>query len=66
MAPSLANAAHWKAMHMAWLRYIAADDRPPPVARTVAQRLEACGYPAGSRAYGQAQVHFYKTRFWLC
>jgi uncharacterized protein YkwD len=57
---SLGAAAHWKAMHMAWLRYVAADDRTPPVNRTVGQRLEACGYPATS-GYGQATMHAYTS-----
>ncbi len=41
------SAAVWKARHMARYLYMAHDDPGPPVARTTAQRLEACGVTAG-------------------
>jgi uncharacterized protein YkwD len=45
VSPTLTAAATWKARHMAALGYFDHDDPAPPVARTVAQRLGACGYP---------------------
>jgi len=51
------NAAVWKARHMARYLYMAHDDPAPPVTRTSAQRMEACGVTAGwgeNIAYGYA------------
>jgi len=46
---SLTRAAVWKARHMARYVYLAHDDPAPPVARSVPERVAACGYthPAG-------------------
>jgi uncharacterized protein YkwD len=55
-AGSLTAAATWKARHMAFYGYMGHDDPAPPVARSVASRLAACGYTAGwgeNIAYGQ-------------
>ncbi len=45
VSPSLTRAAVWKATHMARYRYMRHDDPAPPVKRSVADRLAACGYP---------------------
>jgi uncharacterized protein YkwD len=44
----LTAAAEWKARHMANYGYLAHHDPAPPVARSAAERLAACGYGAGS------------------
>ena len=44
---SLASSADWKARHMAHYGYMQHSDPAPPVARSVGQRLEACGYTSG-------------------
>ena len=44
VSPSLTAAAVWKARHMAMYQYLSHDDPAPPVARTTADRLAACGY----------------------
>ena len=44
VSPTLSAAAVWKARHMAMYGYMAHDDPAPPVARTTADRLAACGY----------------------
>ena len=41
---TLTDAAVWKARHMAWQHYLAHDDPAPPISRTWAERLAACGY----------------------
>src|SRR4051794_15348570 len=46
-SPTLAAAATWKARHMAKYGYMTHDDPAPPVARTPAERLAACGYVGG-------------------
>ncbi len=51
------SAAVWKARHMARYLYMTHDDPAPPLARTTAQRVEACGVTAGwgeNIAYGYA------------
>ena len=51
------SSAVWKARHMARYLYMSHDDPAPPVARTTAQRMEACGVTAGwgeNIAYGYA------------
>jgi uncharacterized protein YkwD len=58
---SLGAAAHWKAMHMAWRRYSSQDDPQPPVNRTLAQRLEACGYAAAPGTFAQVITYHYTT-----
>ena len=44
VSPSLSASAVWKARHMATYSYMAHDDPAPPVARTAADRITACGY----------------------
>jgi uncharacterized protein YkwD len=53
VASSLSASAGWKSLHMAGYNYMTHDDPAPPVARTVAQRLDACGYPSGQAAWGE-------------
>jgi uncharacterized protein YkwD len=43
-SPTLTASALWKARHMAKYGYFGHDDPAPPVARTVFQRIAACGY----------------------
>jgi uncharacterized protein YkwD len=45
VSPALSAGAVWKARHMATYRYIGHDDPAPPVQRTPAERVQACGYP---------------------
>lgn len=56
-SPTLTAAAVWKARHMARYGYMSHNDPAPPVARSVADRLVACGYTSGgwgeNIAYGQ-------------
>jgi uncharacterized protein YkwD len=56
-SPTLTAAAVWKARHMARYGYMSHNDPAPPVARSVADRLAACGYTSGgwgeNIAYGQ-------------
>ena len=47
VSPSLSASAVWKARHMATYSYMAHDDPAPPVARTAADRIAACGYQGG-------------------
>jgi hypothetical protein len=57
-SPTLEASAVWKALHMAAYAYMSHDDPAPPVARTAAQRIAACGYAGGgwgeNIAYGYA------------
>jgi uncharacterized protein YkwD/chitodextrinase len=55
----LTASAEWKSLHMAANNYLAHDDPAPPVARTVAQRLEACGLPALSAGWGENIAYGY-------
>jgi uncharacterized protein YkwD len=48
---SLERAAEWKSLHMGHYRYMQHSDPAPPLARSVGDRLAACGY-AGS-GYGE-------------
>ena len=41
---TLTRAARWKALHMARYTYMAHDDPAPPVARSAASRIAACGF----------------------
>lgn len=54
---TLTAAAVWKARHMAYYGYLSHNDPAPPVARSVGDRLAACGYTSGgwgeNIAYGQ-------------
>src|SRR5919197_835894 len=60
-SPTLTNAAHWKSLHMAYYLYMTHDDPAPPVARTVSDRLAACGYPIGSVSWGENIAYGYST-----
>ena len=44
---------------MAAYNYLAHDDPAPPVARTVGQRLEACGYPVTAAGWGENIAYGY-------
>ena len=44
VSPTLSASAVWKARHMATYGYMGHDDPAPPVARTAADRIAACGY----------------------
>ena len=44
VSPTLTASAVWKARHMATYGYMGHDDPAPPVARTAADRIAACGY----------------------
>jgi uncharacterized protein YkwD len=57
-SPTLAAAAAWKARHMAKYGYMTHDDPAPPVARTPADRLAACGYVGG---WGENIAYGYTT-----
>ncbi len=56
---SLASSADWKARHMAHYGYMQHSDPAPPVARSVGQRLEACGYASGG--WGENIAYGYPT-----
>jgi uncharacterized protein YkwD len=58
VSPTLDAAAVWKARHMAKYGYMAHDDPAPPIARTTADRLVACGYGAG---WGENIAYGYPT-----
>ena len=47
ISQSLTASAVWKARHMATYGYIGHDDPAPPVARSAADRIAACGYRGG-------------------
>lgn len=57
---TLTAAAQWKALHMAYYRYMQHDDPAPPVARTWVERLVACGY-SGDGPTGENIAHGYQT-----
>ena len=59
VSPTLSRAAVWKARHMARFRYMGHDDPAPPVARSAAQRIAACGY-AGA-GWGENIAYGYPT-----
>jgi hypothetical protein len=61
VSPTLTKAAVWKALHMAKYSYMAHDDPAPPVARTPADRLEACGYPSRTTGWGENIAYGYST-----
>ena len=46
VSPSLTASATWKAQHMATYNYMAHQDIAPPIARSAADRIAACGYPS--------------------
>jgi hypothetical protein len=45
VSAALTDAAVWKARHMAEYGYLDGNDPAPPLARSFASRLSACGYP---------------------
>ena len=57
----LTNAAVWKSRHMAYYRYMQHADPAPPVARSVGDRLSACGYPATMAGWGENIAYGYPT-----
>ncbi len=57
----LTNAAIWKSRHMARYVYMAHADPAPPVARSVGDRLLACGYPASSAGWGENIAYGYTS-----
>ncbi|MDQ3893281.1 MAG: CAP domain-containing protein [Actinomycetota bacterium] len=61
VSPSLARAAVWKASHMARYGYMRHDDPAPPVKRSVAERLEACGYPVRRFPAGENIAYGFAT-----
>ena len=58
---SLTAAAEWKSLHMAGYGYMAHNDPAPPVARSVSDRLLACGYPATSSGWGENIAYGYAS-----
>lgn len=61
VSPTLTKSAAWKAAHMAEYQYMQHDDPAPPVARTVAQRLDACGYPGDTSGWGENIAYGFQT-----
>ena len=61
VSASLARSAQWKARHMARFRYMRHNDPAPPLRRTVAARLESCGYPTSRAAWGENIAFVYET-----
>ena len=59
VSTSLTASAEWKSLHMAGYSYLAHDDPAPPISRTVAQRLDACGYPSGAAGWGENIAYHY-------
>ena len=57
----LTNSAVWKSRHMAYYRYMQHADPAPPVARSVGDRLAACGYPATTAGWGENIAYGYST-----
>jgi uncharacterized protein YkwD len=56
---TLTRAAEWKALHMERYRYMRHEDPAPPVGRSVAARLAACGYRGGG--WGENVAFGYAT-----
>jgi uncharacterized protein YkwD len=61
VSPTLTNAAVWKARHMARYAYMQHNDPAPPIARTVPDRLEACGYPSRTTGWAENIAYGYST-----
>jgi uncharacterized protein YkwD len=61
VSPTLTNAAVWKSRHMAYYGYMQHDDPAPPIARTVSQRLAACGYPSSTSGWGENIAYGYQS-----
>ena len=58
---TLTNSALWKARHMAFYNYFDHPDPAPPVARSVSDRLSACGYPASTSGWGENIAYGYAS-----
>jgi uncharacterized protein YkwD len=61
---TLTRSASWKSLNMGYYGYMAHDDPARPVARTVFERLAACGYPAypsGRAGWGENIAYGYAT-----
>ena len=61
VSPTLTASAQWKSAHMARYQYLQHDDPAPPVARTVSDRLAACGYPSTNVGWGENIAYGYQT-----
>ncbi len=61
VSPTLTASAQWKSAHMAYYQYMQHDDPAPPVARTVSDRLAACGYPMTNVGWGENIAYGYQT-----
>jgi uncharacterized protein YkwD len=61
VSPTLTASAQWKSAHMAYYQYMQHDDPAPPVARTVSDRLAACGYPTVNIGWGENIAYGYQT-----
>jgi len=61
VSPTLTASAQWKSAHMAYYQYMQHDDPAPPVARTVSDRLAACGYPTTNIGWGENIAYGYQT-----
>ena len=58
VATAPTSSAVWKARHMAKYLYMTHSDPAPPIARTTAQRMEACGVTGG---WGENIAYGYQT-----
>jgi uncharacterized protein YkwD len=56
---TLQRAAEWKSLHMGHYGYMQHDDPAPPLARSVGERLAACGYRGSG--YGENIAYGYPT-----
>jgi uncharacterized protein YkwD len=61
VSQTLTASANWKSLHMARYGYMEHDDPAPPVARTPADRLEACGYPTDRAGWGENVAYGYPS-----
>lgn len=59
--PTLTNSGLWKSRHMAGYGYFTHSDPAPPVARSVADRLLACGYPSDRYGWGENIAYGHST-----
>jgi uncharacterized protein YkwD len=58
VSSALEGSAVWKARHMAMYGYMAHDDPAPPVARSIGERMQACGVTGG---WGENIAYGYTT-----
>ena len=58
VASALEGSAVWKARHMAMYGYMAHNDPAPPVARSIGERMQACGVTGG---WGENIAYGYTT-----